>query len=60
MLVAWHQTEIEFEFENVGNLLHQVHGEALVAIITLRILYVRIVHQEGIALQGTSRHVRVW
>jgi hypothetical protein len=59
MPVAWHQTEIEPEFQFFGNLRYQVNGEAHVAIITLRIRC-RIEHQEGFALQETSRYVRVW
>lgn len=59
MLVARHQTELELDAQNIGNLLQQVHGIAHVAIVTLRILFGLIEHQEGFALQEMSRYFRV-
>ena len=60
MLVARHQSELELDAQNFGNLLQQVHGIAHVAIVTLQILSGVIDHQEGLALQEISRYFRVW
>jgi hypothetical protein len=60
MLVARHQPELELDARIIGNLLQQVHGIANVAIVTLRILFGLIEHQEGFALQEMSRYFRVW
>ena len=60
MLVARHQSELELDAQNIGNRLQQVHGITHVAIVTLRIIFGLIEHQEGFALQEMSRYFRVW
>ena len=59
MLVARHQTELEIDARNIGNLLQQVHGIAHVAIVTLQIVF-GLIHQERFALQEMSVYFRVW